>query len=342
MKQEWKKTVAASLLLLVLLVLVMGQLVGENGKEVLSVMKQLPLWAMVLLCIFSVGYLVVDGLIMTVLARGYDRAFPLGAGLLSGFYMGAVRAPTFGMASAPALVLAMTRQNISVEWAAGMAGISYGIQKLAIALLAGVGLFWCWPQVQEIFGQNARYVWMGYGLTVAIVAAILVCFLCPTLHGMATGLLRRLPNPRAKRLADALDQRLSQLRSQTRLLLAKRKRLAVALGLNGIKLLFWYAMPYVVLSSTQSLAGLDFGQVVSFTALTMALAGVIPTPGGVASVEILFTMLFAPAVGEPVALAAMVLYRFFSYYAACFLAWLVLLLVNGAKKWKRRAKGFSS
>ena len=333
MKQEWKKTVGLSALFALLTGLVLWQLVGENGAEVALLLAKLQPKTMALLCLCSLGYMAVEGIGLTILAKNQKETFSFRSGIMAGFYMGAVRAPSFGMASAPALVYDLTRQGLPVEWSAGVASISYGFHKTAVAVVAGVGFLCYGTQVRAVFGENTVFLWVGYGVTVLIVAGLFALCLWQRGHRLLLAFLRRLPRRKIQKAADELEERLARLFSQTRTLLGNKKAVLLAFFFACLKLLFWYAMPYLALCSIQEGRPFSMGEGIAFTALTMALAGVIPTPGGVASVEVIFTMLFSPLVGEPMALALLLAYRFFSYYVSCFLAWGVLLVVVGWQKW---------
>ncbi len=334
MKREWKKTIGLSMIFVLMTGLVLWQLMGEHGAEVAALLAKLEPKTIGMLCICSLGYMAVEGMGLTVLAKSQKETFTFRNGIMAGFYMGAVRAPSFGMATAPALVYDLTRQGLPVEWSAGMASINYGLHKTAVAAVAGIGFFCYGAQVQAVFGESTVYLWIGYGVTVLIVAGLFALCLWQRGHRLLLAFLRRLPRRKIQKAADELEERLGRLSSQTRTLLKNKTAVGLAFFFACLKVLFWYVMPYLALCSMQEGRPFSLGEGIAFTALTMALAGVIPTPGGVASVEVIFTMLFSPLVGEPMALALLLAYRFFSYYASCFLAWGTLLAAVGWQKWR--------
>ena len=61
----------------------------------------------------------------------------------------------------------------------------------------------------------------------------------------------------------------------------------------------------------------SFLQCFALTSLSQSLAGVIPTPAGIGSVETVFTLLFRRLLPEARALSAVLLYRFTTMLLPC-------------------------
>ena len=61
----------------------------------------------------------------------------------------------------------------------------------------------------------------------------------------------------------------------------------------------------------------SFLQCFALTSLSQSLAGVIPTPAGIGSVEAVFTLLFRRLLPEAKALSAVLLYRFATMLLPC-------------------------
>ena len=104
------------------------------------------------------------------------------------------------------------------------------------------------------------------------------------------------------------------LQHQTALLLQSKGRLCRVFLLEMLKLSCWFVIPYLALWGTGSLNGLSFPQAVSVSAIVTVLIDVIPTPGNIASIELIYTLLFTVVVGEVAAGSTMLLYRFATFY----------------------------
>lgn len=90
---------------------------------------------------------------------------------------------------------------------------------------------------------------------------------------------------------------------------------------NVLKFTTWYIIPWIVFCN--SLGGeygdlpFSFLQCFALTSLSQSLAGVIPTPAGIGSVEAVFTLLFRRLLPEAKALSAVLLYRFATMLLPC-------------------------
>ena len=331
MKGKRFKKIATPVLLLVLLILVMVQLVGEDASSVGQMLLALRGRTIVTLFLCAAGFMVVEGVISALLVRESVPGFSLWTGVKSGFYVGAVRAPTFGLGSAAALIVYLRKEHVPVAWGYGVASLAYACHKVMILGLALLGLGTCYPLLREAFGVYLPLLWVGCALTAAIVVGLLLLCLWRPAHRAARWLLGKIAQRgRFQNIAEEAGEKLSQLRKNARLCLQNKKKMALILLLEAAKMGFWYSIPFFTLQGMGVPCQLI--QTMSLIAMVTALAGVIPTPGGVASVEVLFTLFFTPAVGEVPAMAAMVVYRFLTYYGSCFLAMVVLLIVRLVEK----------
>ena len=80
---------------------------------------------------------------------------------------------------------------------------------------------------------------------------------------------------------------------------------AGVVGLNLLKLCFWYGMPYLLFAGDKNI---NLVETMAITALSVMLAAVIPAPAGIGSTEFVFTGLFAGIVGTRIARSASQLY----------------------------------
>lgn len=113
---------------------------------------------------------------------------------------------------------------------------------------------------------------------------------------------------------DALEHQLREqcadLETASKYLLHKKKMVAGVVGLNLLKLCFWYGMPYLLFAGDKNI---NMVETMAITALSVMLAAVIPAPAGIGSTEFVFTGLFAGIVGTGIAGSASLLYRFATF-----------------------------
>ena len=115
--------------------------------------------------------------------------------------------------------------------------------------------------------------------------------------------------------------KLALLQAESRSLLQDPILLLRLFLCNVLKFTTWYIIPWIVFCN--SLGGeygdlpFSFLQCFALTSLSQSLAGVIPTPAGIGSVEAVFTLLFRRLLPEAKALSAVLLYRFATMLLPC-------------------------
>lgn len=115
--------------------------------------------------------------------------------------------------------------------------------------------------------------------------------------------------------------KLALLQAESRSLLQDPILLLHLFLCNVLKFTIWYIIPWIVFCN--SLGGeygdlpFSFLQCFALTSLSQSLAGVIPTPAGIGSVEAVFTLLFRRLLPEAKALSAVLLYRFATMLLPC-------------------------
>lgn len=107
-----------------------------------------------------------------------------------------------------------------------------------------------------------------------------------------------------------------------------------------IKMSCWYVIPIIAIyAAGGSLGGVTVAQAITVTALMQLIMGVIPTSGGVGSLEVVFSLLFAAVFGKVMAGSSMVLYRISTYYIPFLISVIIMLAVGKDMKSKKKAGG---
>ena len=163
-------------------------------------------------------------------------------------------------------------------------------------------------------GHFGGYTWLllaGDAITMVITLA-LILFCCSTKFHQLIFAMLDFFNKKGK--YDALEHQLREqcadLETASKYLLHKKKMVAGVVGLNLLKLCFWYGMPYLLFAGDKNI---NLVETMAITALSVMLAAVIPAPAGIGSTEFVFTGLFAGIVGTGIAGSASLLYRFATF-----------------------------
>ena len=129
------------------------------------------------------------------------------------------------------------------------------------------------------------------------------------------------------------------LEKESRFLLEKTGWCLKLILINSIKLMFWYVMPYVIyISVTGSKPGASLVEIMTLTAMMHLLLGVIPTPVGMGSTEVVYLILFSHLFGKVTASTTMIIYRLFTYYMPFVLSILFMLIYSYMQKKRKTSE----
>ncbi len=249
------------------------------------------------------------------LSGGIGLRFPGRLGIVNGFYVAFHKVITFGTGSIVAMMVHLKRYGVPPETSYGLGTTQYVMHRIAVTLYATVCILLEHDFFMTYFEKYRIFIYVSYGVTVAVSLCLLGICLSRRIHRLILGLLRRLGiQRRYPGFTSALEDKMTVLQHQTALLLQSKGRLCRVFLLEMLKLSCWFVIPYLALWGTGSLNGLSFPQAVSVIAIVTVLIGVIPTPGNIASIELIYTLLFTVVVGEVAAGSTMLLYRFATFY----------------------------
>ncbi|HCT65594.1 MAG TPA: hypothetical protein DIC60_10085 [Lachnospiraceae bacterium] len=332
-KKIWR--VLSYILLAVIMIFIMKKMLGDDIDSVLVQLvniNQYYVWA-IILC--AVGYCIMDGIVIWQITKGYKTNFTMAKGIVGSFYTAVFRTLTFGMGSAAALIYYLNKQDVDPEVGYGIATVSYSFHKSAVALYVSIAMAFNFQFFKANYGQYFKYIFMGCGLTVLIVTGMLAVCMWNRAHEVIMYVFNAIFG--RTRFADKLllvEKKLSTLQRETKKILKDKTKAVMVLGMQMVKMSCWYLIPYFSIKGMDGDINISVIRCVAVIALVVALVGVIPTPGNVASIEILFTLMFTTLVGETYAGGAMVIYRFTTYYVSFFVALVILGGVRLCRKYK--------
>lgn len=303
-----KKMVLKIIFVLLLLAAVFYTFHGSAG-EMLEQLRQTAPWVIAVILGLSVLYHLLEGWIILIFARKENPNFTYGQGIACAFYCAFYRVSTLGSGAGVAGVFYLQKSGIEVSNATGMYMIQYVWHKISIAIFCGICFLLDFSVMEERFGSYNWALLAGYLITIVICVVLTLTVCSKRFHRFLLWLMGKC-NCRGK-----LDEKIELVKDKLRLLeeasvmLLKDKKLTIGvIGINQIKLLLWYLIPYVVLMGNggSQTSVLD---AVTITALSVMLAAVIPAPAGIGAVEFMIITLFGAVTDAGSAGAVAVLYR---------------------------------
>ena len=237
---------------------------------------------------------------------------------------------SFGAGIKPAQVLYLCKNGVDAGKGCSIAMMPYIFHKTVIVVYAVVMLIFNNMFVINNFSSSFGYIYAGVALSVGII--IFMILLCGSewFHKLVCKLLdATLGRTRFKDLNEVIKKQISLLREATVIIIKKPKAWLSLTLINLIKMSCWYIIPTIsIYALGGELGNITIYQALTVTSLMQLLMGVLPTSGGVGSLEVVFSVLFAAVFGKVTAGSSMVLYRLSTYYIP-FIFSLVMMLFVG-------------
>ena len=282
-------------------ILIIGAIVytfRDTAGPILEQLKETTPSVLAGICVMSGIYCLVEALITTVLAKQYNPDFRYQWGIENMFFCSFYRVATLGSGSGVAAIIYLNEHGVDYSKGFGMYMLQYAFHKISIAIYSAIFFFLSWNYMCGHFGAYTWLLLAGYAITMVITLA-LILFCCSTKFHQLIFAMLDFFNKKGK--YDALEHQLREqcadLETASKYLLHKKKMVVGVIGLNLLKLCFWYGMPYLLFAGDKNI---NLVETMAITALSVMLAAVIPAPAGIGSTEFVFTGLFAGIVLMPV------------------------------------------
>ena len=295
-------------------ILIIGAIVytfRDTAGPILEQLKKTAPSVLAGLCGMSVIYCLIEALITTILARQYVPGFRYKWGIENMFFCSFYRVATLGSGSGVAAIIYLNEHGVEYSSGFGMYMLQYAFHKISIAIYSAIFFVISWGYMCRHFGGYTWLLLAGYAVTMLITLA-LILFCCSVKFHQLIFTILDFFNKKGK--MDALETQLrehcEQLETASKYLLKNKKMVAGVIGLNIIKLCFWYGMPFLIF---RGYGQINLIETMAITSLSVMLAAVLPSPAGIGSTEFVFTGLFAGIVGTGIAGSASLLYRFATF-----------------------------
>ena len=286
-------------------------------------LKKTSPWAVIFICLLSLGYECMEGAVTTGLAKQYQPEFSYLKGVESAFFCSFYRVATLGSGAGVAAVYYFNEKGIPAPKGTGMYMIEYVLHKLSIAIFSVIFFAVNFRFMMKHFGEYNLLLAAGYIVTVVIAGVMVFVCYSTRLHKWIFGLLDKINSKhRFDSQIGMLKEQCDILEDASAFLLKKPGLICKTMIKNLVKLAFWYGIPYVVFYGTKTVT---LSQTLAVTSLSVMLAAVLPSPAGIGSTEFVFTLLFAAVAGTGAAGSASLLYRFATFVFP-FLVGLVIVI----------------
>lgn len=321
MKEKNKKLLGRLIFFAIVLILIYLALKDSWGAILEQIMDTAPT-----VTILAIGcglmFNLFDGTAIWVLCKRKNSGFRWKTGVECSFYSTFFRVATFGSGTAVAGMYYVSQYQVPVTESLGFFTVNYTIQRTMIVIGFLITFAAQFSTLEGHFASYHHYMLLGVAIAILVVIVLIAFCTSQKLHELLFQIVDKfLKKQEQREKVEDWKLKAAIVRKESKSLLGDWKSLLMIVLCNMGKLTVWYMIPAVILQAQ----GKDFFLYFCIAAMVIALANVIPSPGGMGSVEFVFLLLFTPFCGKIKAASSMVLYRFCSYYFPAVPGALVLL-----------------
>lgn len=310
MKKKLK--LVLNVLLVVVIFGVIFYVVRTSMESVFQQLAQTNLAIIFLVVWAGLLFQLIEGANIQTMIQRSVKKFSIYDGFWCSCYTAFMRVITFGAGTIVAEVLYYRDKGLASSKGFGLVSLRMIFYKAALIIFSIVGLIFFGPQLLQESPSLFAGVIAGIVVTFLIIAGLLALSLSITLQTLFAMLANKMfKSEKWRDRIDELNLKVFSIREMVLHLLQDRSILIKLILLNLGKLFFWFIVPWLVFQGET--ASLGFFECFFYTAFASILAGIIPTPAGLGSLEFVFTLLFRPLVGQVAAISALLLYRFATY-----------------------------
>lgn len=312
MKKNSKSRLALNIGLLALIVFLIIFFVENSLRDIFDELKSTSLLILFMIIVFGVCYQLIEGIAISRIVKPFAKDFNHWDGFFASCYVAFYRVITLGTGTFISEVQFYRNKGLKASQGIGVNFLHMIMYKLAIITYASVGLVIQFSMFYENAPRMIRFIIAGLVLNLLIVGVLLVLSSSIYLQvGLVVICDKLFKSPKIRAFVDKCNLQIYSLRDAVRSLLEDRTALLKIYGWNLLKLAFWFIIPYVILVGEHG--NLDLLQALSFISFSTVLAGVIPTPAGMGSLEFVYILMFSQIIGTVDAASSVLLYRFATY-----------------------------
>lgn len=299
----------------------------DSLEEILKGIQALSFWDIAVCCLLAGGFFFMEGVVMKGVVRLSGSEYPLKEAIRVAYCCEFYRLITLGSGSGVAQIYYLSKKDIPPAQGTGISMIQFVLKKMAVMLLGVCGFLFLMGSGsrEEICTSYGKYMIPGVLITFVIVAVMLsiaasskvlqfISWLCDKISGKFPSIEEKVQ--KGKEQAVLLNTTGKEVFRK------KRSFFPVLLNSMGMLLMIYLIPAYIFRGQENSV----FFYNVCLMAIVYMLAGVIPAPSGIGSLEFVFLLLFGFFLPESITVPAILVFRFVTWIVPFLIGALLVLL----------------
>ncbi len=274
------------------------------------------------LCLFMVFFWQFSvGLVLTLLTRITHPRYRIRQGfinaLVASFFHGITPSASGGQI---AQFYVFKKQGVKAGDAGSVLWTEFIVYQTTMCILGLILIILKFPLFFNEYSNLFIFVLVGFSINAFIIFALYALARFKKVHewittkGIALGVkLHLIKNP--EKMLETINGQLERFTYEAEHLKDHKKELFIAVILCIIRLIFYYAVPFVIFMAMGINADFDlFLNCLAMGSFVSIVSGLIPIPGASGGTEAIFVMMFSNLFAGNIVTSAMLIWRFLTYY----------------------------
>lgn len=263
---------------------------------------------------FAALFFIMEGSIIYIMAAGIVPTYRLRDGIAVAYRCEFCRLITFGNGAGIAEIHYLHKKGIEPAAGTGISILQFVMKKIGVAVLGIIGfiLLYCFSDTKTLFREYTVFLVMGCIITTAIVFFLLLVTLSNKVMTFMLWSIDKISArfPSFAEKAASLKEQVCLLNESGHLFLCQKHTLIQIILCNLIKLAAIYCIPAYLL---QGKCDTGFMECAAMMAAVYMLAGVIPAPSGIGSLEFVYLLFFGVLADSGDIVPALLVFRFVTW-----------------------------
>ncbi len=287
-------------------------LLKESFIDILREITKISLCGILIIILLSISYNLLEGVNTCTLSKIFNKDFKIKNGIGYSFYFNFYKVATFGSGSYIASIYYLEKKGLSSSQGMGVSILNYLFYKISIIAVSSLCIFLNHSFINSNYSEYIFIINLGYIITLIIIILLLFICISKKFHELLLFILSKLKEKlKYKDVIDFLENMIFNLKDSSKLLLKNKRIILSEILLNMIRVLMLYIISYISIKEIH--ISVNILDAITITSLATLLAGIIPSPGGIASVEFVYVLMFSIIINPVSATSAMLIYRFGSF-----------------------------
>jgi uncharacterized membrane protein YbhN (UPF0104 family) len=280
--------------------------------DILFEIGNLPASMTAISLLFTAIFYITEGKLIQYVASRYVTGFTWKQGTSIAYISSFYRLLTMGAAAGPAEIYYLHQEAIPLPRATGMCLVKYIIHRITIALYGIISYLALSQEMKSLLWPYRNYILIGCLITAIFTVILITVCTSERFSGLIIRLLEKIPLKKTglREKINKLKKSILLLQEESTFLLADKRKILWIFILNIEKQTCYYLIPAILLYHRSNIQVLD---VIALMAICNMLAGVLPAPSGIGSLEFVFLQLFRTLTETGIAASVILMYRFVTW-----------------------------